>query len=35
MLRMLAADGWPMRRQIVRCLAVLRRGAPLPRVWQM
>ncbi|MGL4237177.1 urease accessory protein UreD [Tabrizicola sp.] len=35
MLRMLAVDGWPMRRQIARCLAVLRRGAPLPRVWQM
>ncbi|RGP37023.1 urease accessory protein UreD [Pseudotabrizicola alkalilacus] len=35
MLRMMAADGWPLRRQIARCLAVLRRGAPLPRVWQM
>ncbi len=35
MLRMMAGDGWPLRRQIVRCLAVLRRGAPLPRVWQM
>lgn len=32
--RMLARDGWPLRRQIVRALAVLR-GAPLPRVWQM
>lgn len=33
-LRMMAADGWPMRRQIVRALSVLRRGAVLPRVWQ-
>lgn len=32
--RMRAADGWPLRRQIVRALAVLRRGAALPRVWQ-
>ncbi|MDO8884390.1 MAG: urease accessory protein UreD [Pseudotabrizicola sp.] len=35
MLRMMAADGWPLRRQIARALAVLRRGAALPRVWQM
>ncbi|MFN3846032.1 MAG: urease accessory protein UreD [Paracoccaceae bacterium] len=35
MLRIMAGDGWPMRRQIARCLAVLRRGAPLPSVWQM
>lgn len=35
MVRILAADGLPLRRQIARCLAVLRRGAPLPRVWQM
>ncbi|WP_103333106.1 urease accessory protein UreD [Pseudotabrizicola formosa] len=35
MLRMMAGDGWPLRRQIARCLAVLRRGQPLPRVWQM
>lgn len=33
-LRMQAADGWPLRRQIARALAVLRR-APLPRVWQI
>lgn len=33
--RMTAADGWPLRRQIVRALAVLRPGRPLPRVWQM
>lgn len=32
--RMMARDGWPLRRQIVRALAVLRRGAELPRVWQ-
>ncbi|MFN4156430.1 MAG: urease accessory protein UreD [Paracoccaceae bacterium] len=35
MLRMMAADGWPLRRQIARALAVLRRGSPLPRVWQL
>jgi urease accessory protein len=33
--RMLAADGWPLRRQIARALAVLRRNEPLPRVWQI
>lgn len=32
--RLMAADGWPMRRQILRVLAVLRDGPP-PRVWQM
>lgn len=32
--RMRAADGWPLRRQIARALAVLRSDA-LPRVWQM
>lgn len=32
--RLLADDGWPLRRQILRLLAVLRPG-PLPRVWQM
>ena len=35
MLRAHAADGWPLRRQIARCLGLLRRGRPLPRVWQM
>ena len=35
MLRALAGDGWPLRRQMARALAVLRRGQPLPRVWQM
>lgn len=33
-LRLMAADGWPMRRQILRVLDVLR-DSPLPRVWQM
>lgn len=32
--RLMAADGWPLRRQILRVLEVLRDG-PLPRVWQM
>ncbi len=32
--RMLARDGWPLRRQIRRALDAIRRG-PLPRVWQM
>ena len=31
--RLMAGDGWPLRRQILRLLAVLRPG-PLPRVWQ-
>lgn len=34
-LRMMAADGWPLRRQIACALHVLRRGAALPRVWQI
>lgn len=33
-LRLMAADGWPLRRQILRVLEVLRDSA-LPRVWQM
>lgn len=33
--RMLAADGWPLRQQILRVLGVLRQGRPLPRVWQI
>ncbi|MFE3835954.1 urease accessory protein UreD [Pseudogemmobacter sonorensis] len=33
MCRMRAGDGWPLRRQITRALAVLRQR-PLPRVWQ-
>jgi urease accessory protein len=32
--RLMAGDGWPLRRQILRVLEVLREG-PLPRVWQM
>lgn len=32
--RILARDGWPMKRQLYRALAVLHQG-PLPRVWQM
>ncbi len=35
MLRAHAADGWPLRRQIARCLGLIRRGRPLPRVWQL
>jgi urease accessory protein len=34
MLRAHAPDAWPLRRQIVRCLGLLRDG-PLPRVWQI
>lgn len=33
-IRLMADDGWPLRRQIARLLGVLRRG-PLPRVWQI
>ncbi|WP_084861293.1 urease accessory protein UreD [Salibaculum halophilum] len=33
MIRLLAEDGLPLRRQVARLLAVLRPG-PLPRVWQ-
>ncbi|MEX1236231.1 MAG: urease accessory protein UreD [Roseovarius sp.] len=33
-IRLMARDGWPLRRQIVRLLAILRPG-PLPRVWQI
>lgn len=32
--RMMAADGWPLRRQILALLTALRR-APVPRVWQI
>jgi urease accessory protein len=34
-IRLMAADGWPLRRQIARLLHILRRGQPLPRVWQL
>lgn len=33
-LRLLAADGWPLRRQINRILGALRPD-PLPRIWQV
>ncbi|ULB09235.1 urease accessory protein UreD [Cereibacter azotoformans] len=33
LVRMLALDGWPLRRQVARVLGVLR-GRALPRVWQ-
>lgn len=33
--RMLAADGWPLRRQILKLMDALRRGAAPPRVWQL
>ena len=33
-IRLMAMDGWPLRRQIMRLLAALR-PAPLPRVWHM
>lgn len=35
MLRVQAQDGWPLRRQLARALAVLRPDKALPRVWQM
>jgi urease accessory protein len=34
LLRIMAADLMPLRRQLIRALAVLRQGRPLPRVWQ-
>ena len=33
-IRAMAADGYPLRRQVVRLLGVLR-DRPLPRVWQI
>ena len=33
-IRLMAADGWPLRRQIARLVQALRPG-PLPRVWQV
>lgn len=35
MVRVHAAEGWYLRRQVARCLDVLRQGRPLPRVWQI
>lgn len=34
MIRLMAADSWPLKRQIMRLVACLRPG-PLPRVWQL
>lgn len=34
-LRLMAVDGWPLRKQILRVLAVLRPGQAAPRVWQL
>ncbi|MBL4929168.1 urease accessory protein UreD [Fuscibacter oryzae] len=34
LVRLLARDGWPLRRQLARVLHLLS-GRPLPRVWQM
>jgi urease accessory protein len=34
LVRLMAPDGWPLRRQMVRLLAALR-PQPLPRVWQI
>jgi len=33
--RLMAADGWPLRRQILKLMTALRRGAAPPRVWQL
>ena len=33
--RLLAGDGWPLRKQILKLMQALRRGAPPPRVWQI
>lgn len=35
LVRMTAQDGLPLRRAVARVLSVMRRGAPLPRVWQL
>ncbi|PYF09527.1 urease accessory protein [Rhodobacter viridis] len=32
--RLLAEDGWPLRKQILQLMGALRRGSPPPRVWQ-
>lgn len=34
-IRLLAREGWPMRRQILRLMETLRRGQSAPRVWQI
>ena len=33
--RLLAHEGWPLRRQILRAMECLRRGQMAPRVWQI
>ena len=33
--RLLAADGWPLRRQILKLMGALRRDTAPPRVWQL
>lgn len=33
--RLLAGDGWPLRRQILKLMDALRRGSAPPRVWQL
>ena len=35
LVRIMAADLLPLRRQLIRVLAILRQGRPLPRVWQV
>jgi urease accessory protein len=35
LVRVAAPDGLPLRRAVAAALSVLRRGAPLPRVWQV
>nr|WP_038147788.1 urease accessory protein UreD [Thioclava atlantica] len=34
-IRLLAEESWPMRRQILRLMETLRRGQQAPRVWQI
>ncbi|MBN2741973.1 MAG: urease accessory protein UreD [Rhodobacteraceae bacterium] len=34
-IRLLAREGWPLRRQILRLMECLRRGQAAPRVWQI
>ncbi|WP_406871143.1 urease accessory protein UreD [Thioclava sp. 'Guangxiensis'] len=34
-MRCIARDGWPLRKQLLRVMAVLRGNVPAPRVWQI
>uniref|UniRef100_UPI0040400781 urease accessory protein UreD n=1 Tax=Thioclava sp. GXIMD4216 TaxID=3131929 RepID=UPI0040400781 len=34
-MRCIAKDGWPLRKQLLRAMAVLRGNRPAPRVWQI